>query len=318
MLHKYLLTITGVALILLSSCVKEDFSTCATEITITYNLSEFTPADGFSLRAAQTRATPTAEQEKEIQNLYLFLFSSDPNQVKRFYLQDPIGSGVGFEGQSGNIKLYLSPTETGVRDVYLVANCADLVSQLNTVKTAVELQAVLRPNTATALWETTTPLLMSGKSLAHDFTTTPTLNNVTLTRAVAKLQIDVTLENAAHQSATLADYAYQFKNFGAKTHVLENEGDQPNSVSQTEWSAFDAANTAIWDIVTDGVTNKVQSFKLTTYINEYNSGPNASIQFKLPYNPVMPPPYFMDEVYTIQLPSVVERNTLYHYKAVLH
>ena len=39
--------------------------------------------------------------------------------------------------------------------------------------------------------------------------------------------------------------------------------DQPNSVSQTEWSAFDAANTAIWDIVTDGVTNS-QSFKLTT------------------------------------------------------
>ena len=53
MLQKYLITITGIALLFLSSCVKEDFSHCPTEITIIYHLSDFTPKDGFSLRANQ-------------------------------------------------------------------------------------------------------------------------------------------------------------------------------------------------------------------------------------------------------------------------
>lgn len=316
MLHKYLFTITGIALILLSSCVKEDFSHCPTEITIAYHLLEFTPKDGFSLRAAPTPPYATTE-ENVVENLYLFLFPTTMGQtVKKYFLSSPTLSGIGFVGTfenlEGNITLSLSPATAGVRDVYLVANCdADLKTALDAVETVEALKAVRRENT-TAPWTMTTPLLMSGKSLAHDFATTPTLNKVTLTRAVAKLQIEVTL-GAAHQSATHSDYGYKYLNFGTKTYVLPKPSEQTNTAGHSDWQTF----TFIPENL--GAGDKVNSFTLTTYINEYAEGqtpeiPAAKVQFKFPYNPdCMPPPEFGDDIYTIQLPVGVERNMLFYY-----
>lgn len=315
--HKYLHTITGIVLLLLSSCVKEDFSCCPTEITITYHLSEFTPQDGFSLRAAPTGPPYATTEENTIENLYLFLFPKVQGQIfKKYYLSSPISSGEGFEGTfqiqnlAGNIALSLSPERAGLRDVYLVANCdTDLKAALDAVETVDALKAVMRTNSAP--WTMTTPLLMSGESLNYDFAVTPTLNEITLTRAVAKIQIDIALDNVAHRSSVISDYGYKYLNFGKNTYAIKNVGDQPNSVSQMEWQTT--------GISVEEVSGKVESFTLTTYINEYDDDatqtPVATVQFKFPYYPLsgMPPPEFGDDIYTIQLPTAVMRNRFYYY-----
>ncbi len=315
MLQKYLITITGIALLFLSSCVKEDFSHCPTEITIIYHLSDFTPKDGFSLRANPT--SPATDAEKVIENLYLFLFSTSPEKTIKRYLESPTASGAGFEGATGNVKLYLSPAEAGTRDVYLVANCADLKTALDGVTTATQLETVLRENANPLTM--TTPLLMLGERLGYNFNESDShhiLDKITLNHAVAKLQINISLKNPAHQSATQTDYGYKFLNFGTKTFVLPKPSEQANTAEHTDWQPFAAPYVTVATV--DGTENgMVNSFILTAYINEYDATQTpASVQFRLPYNPVMPPPHFSDEIYTIQLPAAVERNTLYYYSNV--
>ena len=121
-----------------------------------------------SVSTATTRATDTgSDAEREIGNLYLFLFDNTGANPVKYYINDATFSGGTYIASENRIRLNMTQTEAGTRQVYIVANVdATLKSALDGVTTvsgtgATALQTVLRTTPTPWSPTLTTPLLMS-------------------------------------------------------------------------------------------------------------------------------------------------------------
>lgn len=272
-----------------------------------FSLSE----NGTNIRMRTLAIDATELQEKQVDNLYLFLFPKRTgSQSYKYYIANSSFAGGSWIAAEGRIVLELSSDVVGNCDVYLVANCSDLKNSLDVVDSKEKLKTVLR--TYSDLWEIGTPLLMEGEA-THDFTQNRKLKSVELKRALAKLMIEVKL-NKEHQSKQIRDYGYKYLNFGKKTYLLERKEPQKagDVQSHNDWQAIQK--------ITKDSGGNIISFKIATYINEYdNTGnanaPKAEVIFRLPFNGSgpLPPPEFGEDKYEIKLPQKVVRNTLYDY-----
>lgn len=257
--------------------------------------------------------------ERQIDNLYLFLFPTDVSQtLVKYYVDMPAFSGGSWNSTTNKITLEKAQAEIRNREVYLVANCSGIKTALDAVNTLADLQSVLLEQATPWSPAITTPLLMSGRA-THNFMTDYRLDNISLERAVAKLQINIALKTD-HQglltitdgsSAVLPQYQYRILNFDKNMYVLK-PSTKTDNLASTSWIPWQSTP-AITSYTTDG-SGKVNSLTLTTYLNERDVA-GATIEISLPYTPSgsLPPPEFGDEIYKLQLPATITRNTLYIY-----
>lgn len=256
--------------------------------------------------------------EQAIDNLYVFLFPTSGSQtLKKYYVQASTFTGGSWSSADRKLVLDISKTEAGSRDVYVVANCADLKTALDGVGTLAQLQAVMQ--TSNTPWSAVlkTPILMSGGKL-HDFSSNYQLNGIPLVRAVAKVQLNIAL-SASHQSVPLVDgvarYQYKYINFDKNMYVIKPSVKTDNLVSSSTWNAWTATGTVTSYTLVGG---KVTGLTLTTYLNERDAAGSA-IEISLPFmgSGPLPPPEFGDESYTLKLPAKVERNHWYIYDVAI-
>lgn len=256
--------------------------------------------------------------ERQIDDLYLFLFPTTGTQsLIKFYIDAASFTDGTWSAIDNKIALEYTQAEVGNRHVYLVANCDDIITDLDAVSTLADLQAVL-VNTANP-WSDNikTPLIMSG-NVTHNFNTNYQLNYISLKRAVAKLQLNITLK-PEHQApitrvegvTNVSQYKYKFTAFDKATYAIKPTTKADDLVSSA-WVNWESTPT-ITTYTTAG-SGEVVSMTLTTYLNERdNTG--ATVEISLPYNPggFLPPPEFGDDTYKLPLPDKIVRNTLYVY-----
>lgn len=253
------------------------------------------------------------DDEQKVENLYVFLFPTTSSQtLKSYYISTPTFTGGSWSSTDRKVSLNLTQTEAGSRDVYIVANCSSaLKTLLDGVSTITNLQSVLQTNSTPWSATLTTPILMSG-NMTHDFNSNYQLTSIPLIRAIAKVQLNITL-SANHQGTPLssegtAQYKYKFIDFDKNTYVLKPSSKTDALVSSSTWINW---NDAVTSYTLDGSGN-VTNLTLTTYLNERdNSG--TAIELSLPYfdGGFLPPPEFGDETYKSQLPAQIERNHWY-------
>ncbi len=262
-----------------------------------------------------TKATSLgSEEEQKINDLYIYLFPTVGSQsLVKYYVSSSSFTGGTWDMVAKKIAVNLTQAEIGKRDVYIVANCSAIKSNLDAVTSISGLQSVLQ--TASAPWipNINTPLLMSGNK-SHDFNNNYQLNSIPLVRAVAKLQLNIKLSDG-HRSLPVVDgvsqYKYKLVNFDKNTYVLKPSVKPDNLVSSASWTVWDAAGTLTSYSITD---SKVNSLSLTTYFNERDNA-GAAVEISLPYQASgpLPPPEFGDESYKLLLPAKIERNHWYIY-----
>lgn len=267
----------------------------------------------YSINGVTTRATDagTAE-EQQIDNLYLFLFDmSDANSVN-YYVDNSFSDGT-WSKVDEHVTLKLTQAEAGERKVYVVANVSNsLKTTFDGVTTVAELQAAFK-STDTP-WSPTleTPILMSGNA-THNFVTNRILNNVPLIRALAKVELNVTL-STKHQDADASHYKYNFIDFDKNTYVLK-QTPKTDDLATTGWQPWEVAGDV--SSYTLGGDSKVNSLKVITYINERDIA-GSYIDIQLPYNAgPLPPPEFGDETFKLPLPGEIERNHWYKFDVTL-
>lgn len=307
--------IIGLLSLLLTACSEDDDSLWSSSdnenIILSFQINSFVKG---SLKAATDNGSIA---EQTIENLYVFLFPTLGTQVfKSYYISSVNFTGGSWNSADKKILLNLTQTEAGNRDVYIVANCSSLLkTSLDGVSTIAGLQSVLQSNDTPWSTTLTTPILMSGNK-AHNFNTNYQLNNVTLIRAIAKVQLNVKLSDS-HQGTPLsngnnsAQYRYKLINFDKNTYVLKPVSKTDNLVSSSTWINW---SDAITSYTLDG-NGKVTNLTLTTYLNERDNA-GAAIELSLPYfdGGFLPPPEFGDETYKLQLPAKIERNNWYVYE----
>ena len=305
----YLILFTA---LLFVACSSDDMPEKSSDnkVELSYAISNF------DISGTTTRATDVGSPaEQQIDNLYLFLFDMAGANPIKYFIDNAfnVANGVWEEG-NGKIKLKLTQSEAGNRQVHLVANVSgDLQTTLSGVTTLTELQSVIA-STSNAPWSTTlkAPILMSG-SATHNFVTNRILSSVPLIRALAKIELNVTLP-AKHQDADASHYKYNFIDFDKNTYVLKPTA-KTDDLATSGWLAWQAAGDV--SSYTLGTDSKVNSLKVITYINERdNTGSYIDIQ--LPYNSgLLPPPEFGDDTFKLPLPSKIERNHWYKFDITL-
>lgn len=251
--------------------------------------------------------------EQAIENLYVFLFPTSGTQTfKSYYISSASFSGGSWNNTDNKVLLNLTQAEAGSRDVYVVANCTGIKTSLDGVSTVTGLQSVLQSNSTPWSATLTTPILMSGNK-THDFNSNYQLSSIPLIRAIAKVQLNVTL-TSAHQGTPLsgegtAQYKYKLIDFDKNTYVLKPTSKTDNLISSSSWINW---NDAVTSYTLD--TGKVTGLTLITYLNERDNAGTA-IELSLPYldGGFLPPPEFGDEIYKLQLPARIERNNWYVY-----
>lgn len=278
-------------------------------VELSYGISNF------DISSTTTRATDVGSaEEQKIDNLYLFLFDmTGANPIKYFANSATFTNGE-WSATEGKVTLKLTQAEAGNRQVYIVANVSTaLKTLLDGVSTLTELQSVIA-STSNAPWSTTlkAPILMSG-SATHNFVTNRILSSVPLIRALAKIELNVTLP-AKHQDADASHYKYNFIDFDKNTYVLKPTA-KTDDLATSAWLAWQAAGDV--SSYTLGTDSKVNSLKVITYINERdNTGSYIDIQ--LPYNSgLLPPPEFGDDTFKLPLPNKTERNHWYKFDITL-
>lgn len=277
-------------------------------VELTYSISNYN-LSGVTTRAIDEGST----EEQQIDNLYLFLFDMTGANPINYYVDNSFSDGT-WNKAGENITLKLTQAEAGERQVYIVANVSTaLKTLLDGVSTLTQLQAVTA-STSNTPWSTTlnAPILMSG-SATHNFVTNRILSSVPLTRALAKIELNVTLP-AKHQDADASHYKYNFIDFDKNTYVLKPTAKTDELVT-SGWQAWQAAG----DIssYTLGTDSKVNSLKVITYINERDNA-GSYIDIQLPYNAgPLPPPEFGDETFKLPLPSEIKRNHWYKFDITL-
>jgi hypothetical protein len=282
-------------------------------------------------RAGTTDSGSPAEQD--INNLYVFLFPTTSDQtVVKYYVDAATFTGGTWSTTDHKVDLDLTQAEAGKRDVYIVANCADLKTSLDAVTTEAGLQAVFRNTPSPWSDHINVPILMSGNAI-HDFIADGyQLDNVPLVRAIAKVELNITLSSSFQTVPTitagsLTEYKYRYVNFDQNTYVVKpgtklsvtansSSNEWPTTTDWTQWGSSlnvsSAPDTgAGYTLSADG---KVTALKIITYINESDVSGSA-IEIELPRTDEgpLPPPEFGPEWYKLPLPDKIERNTWYTY-----
>mgnify|MGYP001184921096 CR=1 FL=1 len=322
----YLLLISA---LLFGACSKDDvpggIEVSDDEIAISYSLKKYVQVvtSGKDLKSAsETRAidASTADEEK-IDNIYILMVNSGWTDIKRYYTATANFTQGTWDADGKSVKIKMTQSEAGTRNVYLVANATGtLKTALDGVTTLAGLQAALladsapwSPNLSNA---TTKSILMSGNTLSHDFVTNRVLSAVTLIRAVAKVELNITLP-AKHQSSTPADYQYNFVDFDKNTYVLENLTKTADKAT-TGWKPFTADGTTDKVSSYEMESDKVSKLKIVTYINETTNA-NSYIEIQLPYKDggFLPPPEFGPETFILPRQGEIKRNHWYKYDVEL-
>jgi hypothetical protein len=125
--------------------------------------------------------------EQEVNNLYLFLFdNTGANPVKYYIDAATFPGGTWVNTSEKKITLNMTQAEAGERQVHIIANCADLKTQLDGVTTVAGLQTVYR-NTHNLVTNINTPILMAvvRRTIHHPRFS---LNSVRLIRTIAKIE----------------------------------------------------------------------------------------------------------------------------------
>ena len=276
-------------------------------VELSYSISNFN-VNGITTRATDVGST----EEQQIDNLYLFLFDAGGANPIKYYVDNSFSNGQ-WNTTEGKITLELTQAEAGTRQVYLVANVSPIIkTTLDGVSTLAALKAV--KSTVNTPWSSTltTPILMSGNA-THNFITNRILSSVPLTRALAKIELNVTLP-AKHQDADASHYRYNFIDFDKNTYVLKPTAKTDELVT-SGWQNWQASNAVSSYTLTGG---KVANLKVITYINERDN-PGSYIDIQLPYNPggPLPPPEFGGDTFKLPLPSKIERNYWYKFDVTL-
>ncbi len=295
--------------LLFAACSSDDMPERSSDnrVELSYAISNF------NIEGVISRATDVGSPaEQQIDNLYLFLFDMTGANSITYYVDNSFSDGT-WNKAGENITLKLTQAEAGERRVYVLANVsAALQTALSGVTTLTQLQAALE--TTDTPWSSTltTPILMSGNA-THNFVTNRILSSVPLTRALAKIELNVTLP-AKHQDADASHYKYNFIDFDKNTYVLKPTAKTDELVT-SGWQAWQAASTVSSYTLTGG---KVANLKVITYINERDN-PGSYIDIQLPYNPggPLPPPEFGGDTFKLPLPSKIERNYWYKFDVTL-
>ena len=302
----YLILFTA---LLFVACSSDDMPEKSSDnkVELSYAISNF------DISGVTTRATDVGSAaEQQVDNLYLFLFDMTGANSITYYVDNSFSDGT-WNKAGENITLKLTQAEAGERRVYVLANVsAALQTALSGVTTLTQLQAALE--TTDTPWSPTlvTPILMSGNA-THNFITNRILSSVPLTRALAKIELNVTLP-AKHQDADASHYRYNFIDFDKNTYVLKQtpKTDDLATIGWQPWQASSAVSS-----YTKGSDSKVNSLKVVTYINERDNA-GSYIDIQLPYNAgPLPPPEFGDETFKLPLPSKIERNHWYKFDVTL-
>lgn len=245
--------------------------------------------------------------EEQIDNINLFI-ESQVSGWHQYYIAGTTFTG-GTWGQQGNkekILLSLTPSDVGSATVYVVANAGNTLSN---VSSASDLKSKL-VSTATSWTNLGTPIIMSGQTdIPHNFTNNSVLDAVTLTRAVAKAEVTVTLSQQ-YQSEIAAEYAYRLLNFNKNTYLFEDATPKAEDLegTGTNWQGIDN----IVEFVKNG--NTVTGFTFTTYLNERDNATagHTTLELKLPFwDNGAPPPQFLEESLPVQFPAKIKRNHYY-------
>lgn len=283
------------------SCSKDDVPTRlkSDRVEIRLSVNAFFKS---STENTNTDLGTTAEQD--IENLYVFLFSAT-EETKKYYVDNSFSEGY-WDTDAGKLELNLSPEEAGLRDVYLVANCEPIRDNLDDVEKLDDLKVVYQELSLPWSMQLTTPILVSGNKL-HDFGANYLLDNISLTRSIAKLRMEVTLSET--QKDIPSAYKYRFINFDKRNYVIKPNIKPSNVVAESDWFTLSSSQYGTLDS-----NGKVTSFVLETYLNETEME-QATVEIIIPDNGtvLLPPPEFGDDIYRLMLPQEVLRNSYYLY-----
>lgn len=339
-MNKIALYIFLLSVIVFASCESENIPVDNLDkenIEIQFSVSNYNLT---SIRSATRATDPTGTtQERQVNDFYLFLFPGTGNttgSLEKYYVDaGGVVTHVGstntgsYTASERKVTLSMTRAEAAARDVYIVANVgADLKTDLDAVTTIAGLQDVFKGTAQPWSPNIEVPILMSGNA-AHDFITDGVrLESVPLTRAVAKIELNIKLTSGFQVSTgRLAEYKYRYVDFDTRTYVLKPEPKIPNlvssSVSADKW--YDTERISWGNTLGIGadpapgtgyatVDGKVTELRLITYLNERDEI-GATIEIELPRvdDGPLPPPEFGPELYSLPLPNVVARNHWYVY-----
>lgn len=289
--------------------------------------------DNFFYGKTSTRATHEgSEAEREIGNLYLFLFDNTGANPFKYYIDNSIFSGGTWNAADKTIKLDKTQTEAGSRKVYIVANIdAAMKSELASTNTVSDFENVLKTTQKPWSPDLGNSLLMFG-SKNHNFIDQHILNSVPLERAVAKIEINVKLR-AEFQivpevpGGNLTEYRYRYVNFDKNTYIVKPNDKPDNLINSTNSVWPDLEGWTPWGAslngnpkpdtgagYTSGNDGMITGLKLITYVNERDN-PGASIEIALQRvdGGMLPPPEFGPELYRLPLSDKIQRNYWYQY-----
>lgn len=334
-----LLYITLLSGLLLAGCSKDNGMDPVLNnrgITLSFSVDDFIRGAGLKGKAADGKALRATGDgsvaEQAVMNLYLFLFDNTGANPVKYYIDGATFSGGTYSADEKKIILDMTQAEAGARQVHIVANCGDLKTQLDGVTTVAGLQSVFRSTPQPWSADIASPILMSGSDTHNFITQGPQLNSVPLVRAVAKIELNVTLSAAfqtvpAISSGNLAEYRYRYRDFDSRTYVLKQSpkpatlvssspNDWPTTADWTPWGASLNGTTppdAGVGYTLDG-SGKVTGLKLITYLNERDEA-GAVVEIELPRvdSGPLPPPEFGPELYRLPMPEKIERNHWYKY-----
>lgn len=313
-----ILYITLLATLLFTSCTSEDIPG---EKQDDKNIEISLSVDNFRVMNTATRVATRATDagttaEQLINNLYIFLFDNSGANPVSYNVAGAAFAGGIWSGDNEKVTLNLTQAEAGTRQVYVVANYyPTMATALGNVTTVAGLQAVLHSENNPWSPSIGTPILMSGNA-THNFITNRQLDNVPLTRAVAKLELNITLK-AEHRSQPVvngaAQYKYRLIDFDKATYVLKPTS-KPDDLANLPWTDWNASLANGVGTSYEPASGEVTSLTLVTYINERDN-PGTAVELSLPYigSGPLPPPEFGDETYKLMLPATIARNHWYKY-----
>ena len=300
----------------------------------TLNMTNGTAASVKSITRAGT-VTPGSAAEREITNLYVFLFPTNSSQVLiKYYISTAAFTGGTWDTTNNKVILNLTQAEIGMRKVYIVANCLDLKAALDGVTSESGFQTVFRQTPKPWSSDLGSPVVMSGNA-THDFTSGYQLNNVPLIRAIAKVELNIILSSGFQVVPTiignsLAEYKYRYVGFDQNTYVVKpdfktpvtvnsSSNIWPNTSDWTQWgSSLNSSPTSDSGAGYTLTNSKVVTLKVVTYINE-NDAAGSAIEINLPRadEGPLPLPEFGPELYRLPLPVNIVRNTWYKYDVTI-
>ncbi|GAB6011198.1 fimbrial protein [Viscerimonas tarda] len=183
------------------------------------------------LRASASDDDDNLPEEYEIKNLSIFLADAGSNTISDKFVHQAYSPVSGASIKNCKlVNLPLDPATLVKKDIYVIANCADILA-LNAILTVSDIKALKTPQATSANGLTTGEgLPMYGQSLDTDLSSASTGNppTVMLVRACAKLRITLIYTNSSWIGAenkckmdNVAPYTFYCKNDGFKLDAAD-------------------------------------------------------------------------------------------------